>query len=1133
MQEFATRKTIAQWTDLRLLNCLFRKYRMAVRIMKLTAIILTVACLQLSANGITQTVTISVKDAPLFSVLKAIEKQTGFTFIVNSKLLQKAKPVSVTANNLPLQQVLDICFKEQPLTYRIIDKVISVFVKEVRSDKTSFTGPLPGVIDVSGKVMDESGSPLAGANVVEKGKQHGTTTNTDGVFVLKSVDENGSLEISYIGYQTLTVPINKRTTIAVAIRQSEASLQEVVINKGYYTETKRFSTGNVGIVAAKEIQNSPVNNPLLAIAGRVPGITVTQTTGLPGAGIVVQIQGMNSMRNLNYPLYVIDGVPYFSQNPGTTIGGSLGNGILGKSDPILGSQGNPLSYLNISDIESIEVLKDADATAIYGSRASNGAILITTKKGRAGQMKFDLNIQQGWGKVGHFLDLLSTKEYLEMRNEGKKNDNDPIGSRDYDLNGLWDTTRNTNWQDVLIGGTAKYSQYNASMSGGSAQIQYLFGGTYHRETTVFPGDFSYRSGSVHFSLNAASVNQRLKFQLSSNYMVNKSNLPGLDFTQYIFLAPVAPALYNNDGTLNWMPRSNGTSSWTNPFSPLYNLYESKTTSLISNAVLRYEILPRLEIKTNFGYTTLGSNEFTGNLINSIRPESRATYERNAAFSDNNAKSWIVEPQINYSVNFLKGKVNVLLGGSIQQQENQGTQILASGQPNDQSLKSISTATNLILFGEEMFNYKYTGYFSRLNYNWQDKYILNVTGRRDGSSRYGSRNMFHNFGSIGLAWIFTQEPLIQKALPFLNFGKLRGSYGTTGNDQIGDYKYLSLYNVTTPENPYQGITSLAPSGLTNPYIQWEETKKIQSGLDLGFLKDRINISVTYTRNRSSNQILSYNLPSITGFQGIVSNLPALLQNSSWEFSLNSKNIHSQHFNWSTYFNVTIPQNKLVKFPDLETSSYRSQYIIGKPIGILKMHQFYGVDQTTGQYYINDRNGKPTLSPSDSDLTKVASPFPKLYGGFQNTFQFYGFELDFLVQFVKQKGVDFLDQGTAFGLVPGVFSSGKGNQTRRVLGRWQKPGDKTDVERYSSKYSVWGYAGDLSYRDVSFIRLKNVSISYQLKSKWLNKGMVRNCKIYLNAQNVFTITNYHGLDPENTNVLALPPLRVVTAGLQIGF
>ncbi|HEX6430612.1 MAG TPA: SusC/RagA family TonB-linked outer membrane protein, partial [Niastella sp.] len=433
-------------------------------------------------------------------------------------------------------------------------------------------------------------------------------------------------------------------------------------------------------------------------------------------------------------------------------------------------------------------------------------------------------------------------------------------------------------------------------------------------------------------------------------------------------------------------------------------------------------------------------------------------------------------------------------------------------------------------------YKYNALYGRLNYIGNEKYILNLTARRDGSSRFGDANKFHNFWGVGIGWIFTKESWIKNSFAFISFGKIRGSYGTTGNDGIGEYSYLGLYANSNGPIPYQNAAGLALFSLSNPYLQWEETRKWQGGMDLGFINDRIVINVTYARNRSSNQLASYQLPSITGRNGITQNLPATIQNTSWEFTLNTTNIKNSRVKWTTSVNLTIPRNKLVNFPNIELTPYTNPIngvIVGQPLGTLVVYPYGGVDIATGKYLLIDSIGNSTIGPG-AVKNVFLSTFSNFYGGLQNTLSYKGFQLDFLFQFVRQKGsrqMYYYNES----LNPGQFSNGVGNQPVTVLDRWQKPGDIATVTLYTTKsISVFPIFSDVLYSyDASYIRLKNISLSWQLPSNWLSPISLQNARVYFQGQNLATISKFSGLDPESQSVNSLPPLQMWTVGTQIDF
>jgi len=1113
--------------------------------MKLTAIILLVACLSVSARGFSQ-ITLAEKNAPLEKIFKELQKQSGYDFLFSYTLVKNAGSVTVSLKNVSIQQAVEEVLKGKDLGYEILGKTVVIKPKSGSPNEPTITEPVViAQIDISGKVTDNDGNPLEGATVSVKGTKNITKTDAIGMFILKGVNEDAVLEISYAEHETATLKIGGRTSIVVSLKRAEITMGEVTINKGYYSEKQKVSIGNAVHIGKDVIEKQPVQNVLLALQGRVPGLEITQVTGINGGAVNVRIQGINSVGSLpnslvktsTDPLIIVDGVPFPTQLIGS----------FWMEDLVAG--GSPLNYINPNEIESIDVLKDADATSIYGSRAANGAILITTKKGKAGRTKFNVNVQQGWSKVAHPADLLDTRQYLDMRYEAYKNGGVniatlPPNATNYDIK-LWDTTRYTDWQKELIGGTSRYTNINAGISGGTSAVQYVIGATYNRRSTVFPGDFDDQAGGLHFNVSSSSVNQRFKVQLTGTYSYDQNHLPTKDLTQVaILMAPDAPALYNADGTLNWAPNAAGSSSWVNPLAYTENSeFNNTTKTLFSNISASYTILPGLEIRGNFGYTNLLSSLFNPTRLEFYRPEQRTSQVRGASFGNREMSTWITEPQLGYIRKIGKGIIDALIGTTIQQSTQTYLSLNGRGQPNDLLLKSLTAATTITVNNSQSSTFKFNGLFGRLNYNLNGKYLVNLTARRDGSNKFGEGNKFHNFGSVGVGWIFSQEKLFQNNLSFLSFGKLRASYGTTGNDQIPDFSYLSIYYVNNPGILYQNGIGLQVSGHSNPFLQWEETRKWQGGLDLGFFSNRINISATYARNQSSNQLTSYDLPDLTGFPSISKNLPATVQNTSWEFILNTVNLKEKNFSWSSSFNLTIPRNELVSFPGIEQTPYASGdrgLIIGQPLGAIKVYKYAGVDQATGNYMVYDKNGVPVRFPNSiTDKTVLVSTLPSSYGGLVNSFSYKGFHLDFLFQFIVQKGKDdlYYSNGINPNAGPGFFATGTtviANQPITVLNQWQKPGDQAPIGKYvtSPNNPIWPEQSDVGYTNASgsFIRLKNLSLSWELPKDWIQKAHLQNAQIYFSGQNLATFTKYKGLDPETRGNSRIPPLQTLTAGVR---
>ncbi|WP_026979099.1 SusC/RagA family TonB-linked outer membrane protein [Flavobacterium tegetincola] len=965
-------------------------------------------------------------------------------------------------------------------------------------------------VPISGTVTDAQGT-LPGVNVTLKNKTIGTFTDIEGKFQINATSED-TLVVSSMGYTAVELLVGNQTVFNITLLSDETTLQEVLINAGYYKVKDKERTGSISKITAKEIEIQPVSNVMGAMQGRMAGVSITQSSGIAGSGFDIKIRGQNSLRtDGNAPLYIIDGVPYASDPIG-----------VGYTATVMPLPTSPLNNINPGDIESIEILKDADATAIYGSRGANGVVLITTKKGKAGKTKFSLNLHRGSAKVTRFADLMRTKQYLEMRQEAYANDGvTEYPENAYDVNGTWDPNRNTNWQEKLIGGTAQITNLQAGLSGGSAQTQFVISGNYAKETTVFAGKFNYQKGNIRTNINHASEDKRFKTTFDAGYTLQDNNQPARDYTvEARTLAPNAPALYDENGNLNW---ENGT--FNNPLRNLEGKSLAQTYDLVSNLMLSYQLLPNLEIKSSFGFTNLRHQESSTQPSTIYDPAWEIGPEYSTiSIANTTRQSWIIEPQINYQLKPSdKFKVDVLAGATFQKQT--GNQIVqrASGFTSNSLIYNLAAASEITVDINEMSEYKYQAFFGRVNLNYNSKYILNLTGRRDGSSRFGPGKQFANFGAVGAAWLFSEEEFWTNSP--LSFGKIRASYGITGNDQIGNYQFLDTYSPTGGN--YQGVIGLLPTRLFNPNFAWETNHKMELAIELGVFKDKIFVTMATFRNRSSNQLVGIPLPATTGFSSIQANLEATVQNTGFELTTRTINCETKNFSWSTNINFTVLKNKLVSFPNLEGSTYRGLYAIGQPLNIQKMYHFEGVDPATGLYQFKDVNGDGNITPEE-DKTAIVDFNPQFYGGLQNQLKYKNWQLDFLFQFVKQQNVN-----TAAIGIPGII----GNQSAALENHWQSPGDIATYQRFTSgldaeaiEAQVNYYSSDGLVTDASFIRLKNIALSYHIPPKWLGGNA---CKIILEGQNLMTFTRYKGADPEFIGGNSLPPLKILTAGVQLTF
>jgi TonB-linked SusC/RagA family outer membrane protein len=1081
------------------------------------AILITfITCFKVSAILNAQQVNLTLKNAPLETAFNEIKKQTGYSFWYDKEDLNNAAKISINVKNAGLKETLDQCFKNQPYTYEIFDKTI--VVKRKAKNNSGQINNKNINLNIRGKVTDGQDSPMSGVSVKLIGTNKVTITDKDGQFSIDVPDENAVLQFTYLGFASIEHKVKKDRFLNIILKEELNTLQSVEINAGYYTVKERERTGSISRVDAKTIEKQPISNPLMALQNRVPGLEITQQTGVPGGGFTVQIRGRNSITSGTDPLYIIDGVTF----PSTKISAN--------SSATIYIGANPLSTIDANDIQSIEVLKDADATAIYGSRGANGVILITTKRSKNGESNISASVMQGINEVASKIEMLNTQQYLDMRREAFKNDGLAPGATDYDINGTWEQNKYTDWQDYFIGSKGSTTNASVSVSGGNENSNYLLGGNYYREGTVFVGNSTYQRAGMHTSINFGSPKSRLTAQFTGSYNHIQSNLLRTDLTYLITLAPNFPDLYDEYGKLNW---ANNTIV-NNPISELLRTNESGTDTFVANVSIRYRILNNLFFSTSAGYTMIKRIEYVNfptSTLSPANPSYNSPTARNADFSDNFNNNLLVEPQLNYTGNIGRGKLEALAGMSIQENNSQFRTIRGAGFSSDELMDNLASAATLTINELKYTQYRYIAGFGRINYSFANKYFLNITGRRDGSTRFGPDKQFAYFGAVGAAWIFSEEKLFKDNIPYLSFGKLRASIGLTGNDQITDYQYLQLWNNSA--GTYQGNATLTPTRIANPDYAWEINRKSEVALQLGFLNDRIRFETAYYRNISSNQLVGMALPLSVAYPNIQSNLPAKVQNTGLEFDLNWRIIEQKEIGWTVGLNLTIPKNKLINYPGLETSSNSSNFIIGEPLTIRKIYNTT-INQNTGIYQFEDYDGNGTINSRDRFLYKFIGQY--YYGAINNSIRFKQFTVDFLVSFNKQNGNNYMAN---IANTPGrwVANSPLVNQPVVVLDKWKNPNDVTKIQRFttitsnSTLYTMAKGDGGLSIQDASFMRLKNISLSYNLPKQWLQLLGLKNAQLLFQGQNIFTFTKYVGLDPESQSMSNLPPLRSLVAGIRI--
>ncbi|MFP3596927.1 TonB-dependent receptor [Chryseobacterium sp. SIMBA_029] len=1082
--------------------------------MKLSAILILISYFQVMASVYAQKISLAVKQQPIEKVFSQIQKQSGYIFFYDENMIKEANAVTLNVKEKNLTETLDLLFEGQPFTYEMVKKTIVVKAKAFVKPRVSAS---PRQQKITGLVTDEKDEPLGGASVTIKGGTVATITDKDGRYSIEA-NENDILVFSFLGFMTKEIAVGNRSIMNIKLAESVGQLDQVQVI-AYGTTTRRLNTGSVATVSAKDISQQPVSNALATLVGKVPGLVVTQQSGMPGSSFTVQIRGRNSIAQGSQPLILIDGIPFAAGNENIQlIGSAISNA--GQQSGV-----SPFAAINPADIESIEILKDADATAIYGSRGANGVILITTKKGQAGKTQINANINRGFTQVVKLLPLLNTEQYIALRKEAFANaGTTPTTINAPDLT-IYNQTRYTDYQKEFLGGTGNTTNANLSLSGGNEATQFLLSGTYYRETNIFPESLPNQRGSVLANINHKSSDNRFSLNFSGNFTSSENRAPTSDLTFYTYLSPNTPAFFDKDGKLQWA--YNGVSI-ENPYAYLREKYQLRTNNLVGSLNASYRLWEGLTAKILMGYNQQFTNEQKLSPSEAKNPNSSSVQGNTAIFGKNQYSSWNIEPQLEYKSKLWIGSLTALVGTTFLSRSNNSLTVEGSGYSSEALLESLDAATTIDASSMNS-KYRYQALFGRLNYNIADKYLMNLTGRRDGSSRFGPGKQFANFGAVGAAWIFSSEKWFEKNLSVVSFGKLRGSYGVTGNDQIGDYQFVETWK--SPSYTYFGDASLIPNNLFNADYAWERNKKLEGAIDLGFLKDRILFSAGYYQNRSSNQLINYRLPYLTGFSSVIANFPATVENEGWELSITATPVQTKQFRWNSSFNITFPKNTLLSFPGIESSTYQSLYVVGNSLNSIYNYKSLGVNPTTGLLNFYDANGNGVVDIGDYQINGTIDP--KFYGGWQNTLSYKGLELQWFFDFKKQTGKNIYYYLYGISLPAGTMR----NQPDLLADRWKNTGDLSDLPKVmpsgTGTIASNTVSSSFAYSNQSFIRLRNVSLSYTFNVKTLAKIGAKSARIYLQGQNLLTINRTKGYDPETQNPALMPILQAYTVGLQISY
>lgn len=1098
--------------------------------MKLTFFLLTIALLQVSARGLSQNINFNGKNVSLEKVFAAVESQTDYVFMYKAASLSVAKPVTIQANGIGLETFLNKVFENQSLTYRIIDKNILVSKKEVQFQEAAVPVAAPAAEMISVYVYSAGYTPLGSATISNLTTQkHYLTAGNGSVQVPANMGDK--IRISYIGYVDhrfeITEPIMTVKSYSVELVLSENKLDEVQVTV-LGTTNKRTGTANIATVKAGDIEKQPVVNVLDALVGRIPGLRISPTANSAGVR-KVELRGRNVLNENMFtdPLYVIDGLPIatLSVNP------------YGASSPVNSGYSiseNPLFMINPLDIESVDVLKDADATALYGSRGANGVILITTKKGKPGPTRFNVSYSKIFSGVQRFMDLMNTEQYLSTRREAFLNDAAfPTRDNAPDLT-IWDQKSFTDWQRTFFK-NEQSDDVQLSVEGGLLQNTYRVSVGYTSTTEMYNQGRGNDRLTVGLSFMHRSPNGKLMVDLSSNSSyANNGTGASMDFYS---LPPNAPWVYDEAGQYNFEPYRNQYGTLY-PFRDIKNWGENQTLKNQTNVGFTYEVLKDLTAGVRI------SGEFFSNKSGTYIPKAGKDpmfFPMSMAFySNGSGKSLLIQPKINYVKLFGGARVNVSLAADYSYSDQDVVTVMGMMFSNDNLIKSYSNAQIV----QTMNNYaelKVASLMATVAFDWQNKYIVNLNGRRDGSSRFGDGARFGNFGSAAASWVISNEEWFKNSgMDWFTFATLRSSYGVMGNANIGDYQYLSRWsNIPTgsmeklPDYDDQTIYTLVQP--VNQQYSWSSASKFEVGARVGFFNSKLYLESNFYVNKDGRQLTDITTPAFTGFPSVVGNWPAVIRNQGVELMLDATVLNSKTWGLSARFQVSKNKNTLVAFEGLEDSPYRDMYKIGTSLSAKSFSRYIGINPMKGTPEFEDYNGdgvKPIgashINFPDGELDdhyRIIDLNPKYFGGF-------GFRVDF-------KRVLSLDAQFSFenSLVADRLNNlGYGNMTNTIMyeeienRHWKQPGDKAIYAKYSTINNGGVFGSDAYYAKGSFTSLDNLSLSYILPAKWMERIKMTRGTFSVNSSKIFKLTQYRVMDVE---LGSTPQIRRIAANLRFSF
>lgn len=1068
---------------------------------------------------LSQKISVSANGSEVRRVLNQVEKQADVRFVFSSKLIKSTRKITVSIKERPLYEVLDQILTPLGLEYELSGKIIilrrSEALPEIGPDEAPKSSKAPKKV-ISGKVLDEAGSGLPGVSVVVRGTQTGTNSNAEGSFQLDVPDtqvEDAVLVFSFVGYKTQEMVLGNQTALVVNMALEDKSLQEIVVI-GYGQVKKSDLTGSVASIKAADINAYPATNLVQSLAGRAAGVYVSQNTGAPGSPISVRIRGTNSIQGSNEPLYVVDGFPY---------------------------SGNP-TLLNNADIESIEVLKDASATAIYGSRGANGVVLITTKRGKAGKVNVDYDGYYGVQTVRKKIELMDATEYANFYNEQAANDGLAPHFTADQIKGFG---KGTDWQDLVFQ-KAPVQNHSLTVSGGSDKTRFAVSASNFSQDGIVIGS-DYVRNALRLNLSS-DIGKKFKFDLSSilsridsdRKNSEKGNRGGslmsAMLSGYPTIAPTLP-----DGSYSRLAEAYawGSNVITNPLNYMYQLTDKiRSNKILANAAVTFEPIKGLQIKTLAGIENTDDKEDSYTTTRFVNSKGSAT------IGTAQVSNFLSENTISYIKDFDKHSISAVAGFTYQDFLQTTFRTSGSGFISDnQGTYDIGAAATQGVPSSSYSKWSLMSYLARVNYTFNNRVLATVSFRADGSSRYSEGQKWGYFPSAALAWRLSEENFI-KDIPFISDLKIRAGYGETGNTSISPY--FTLNQLASGQVVFGDAlnTSYAPGTRLAAPLKWETTAQADIGIDFGILNNRFTLTADYYIKNTRDLLNNVSLPSSLGYTFTIQNV-GKIQNKGFEFGVNAAVLEGA-FKWNIASNISINKNKVVKL-------YSGNDILGGAVGaavsdnvnILRegypLGSFYGYVEKgyddKGLITYEDFNNSGSRDAGDKRI--IGNPNPKFTYGFNSSMSFMNFDLNVFIQ--GSQGNDIFNlssQGQNYDFGQAL------NMTRDIyLNHWTPT--NTNAKYPVIKTSSQAQMSNRFVEDGSYLRFKNIQLTYNLPISKLHIKWMTRAQVYVSGQNLITFTKYSWYDPEvnsygsgnsiiqGVDHYVYPAAKTTTVGLRVGF